>query len=381
MYLTEDMERYVSAHTEETLQLIRELCVIPAPEKRENERAEFCRKWFEKHGAKGAYVDEALNVICPYQADEDRPLVVIMAHTDTVFPETEPFTPREKDGKIFCPGVCDDTANLAVVMECAGYFLREQPKTDCGILFVANSGEEGLGDLKGSKQLFRTYGTRIREWISCDGSNLRGATNRAVGSHRHRVTVRTEGGHSFSNFGNRNAIHYLASMIETFYSASVPVIGNSRTTYNVGTIKGGTSVNTIAQEAEMLYEYRSDNLSCLDQMRDLFEKVVAAYRAMGVNVETEKVGDRPCAAEVDEEKENLLCARFSDSVRRVLGEECSFHSGSTDANVPLAHGIPALTMGVCVGGGCHTHEEWLDTASIRPGMRLLMDFLAGYCVS
>ena len=378
MRLTLDMERYLAESQAELRQLIRDLCAIPAPSHHEEGRAEFCRRWLEENGGENVVIDEALNVICPCGGTKDGDVTVIMAHTDTVFPDTEPLPFREADGRFYCPGVCDDTANLAVLLIGARYFLRRGTPPKTGLVFVANSCEEGLGNLKGSRAIAARYGSRLRELISLDGTRLNALVTKAVGSHRYRVTVRTEGGHSFGAFGNRNAIRCLASLIDALYTVKVPVDGDSRTTYNVGTISGGTSVNTIDQEAEMLYEYRSDSRVCLGQMQRMFEQMTAAYAATGIDVEVEKLGDRPCAGAVDPARQQALLDRVSSSIRDVLGQEPCCCSGSTDCNIPLSLGIPAVCMGVCTGSGCHTREESLELDSLLPGSRLFLDFLADY---
>ena len=380
MGINQEMERYLLDCQAELRQLIRDLCAIPAPSHHEERRAAFCKHWLEENGGENIVIDEALNVICPCGETEKGDVVVFMAHTDTVFPDMEPLPFREENGKFFSPGVCDDTANLAVLLICARYFLRRRIRPETGLVFVANSCEEGLGNLKGSRAIVERYGGRLRELISLDGICLDALVNQSVGSHRYRVTVRTEGGHSFGAFGNRNAIRCLASMIDTLYTVKVPEEGGSKTTYNVGVISGGTSVNTIAQEAEMLYEYRSDSRTCLEQMRQMFEQVTAAYRATGIDVEVEKIGDRPCAGEMDPARYQALMDRAGASIRAILGQEPKYRSGSTDCNIPLALGIPAVCMSVCTGGKCHTREEFLNLDSLLPGSRLFMDFLSGYFV-
>ena len=376
--MKQELESYIIESLPELHQLIRDLCAIPAPSHHEEKRAEFCRDWFKKNGGEDVYVDDALNVICPLGVGQDNGIAVYMAHTDTVFPDLEPMPFLEKDGKMFCPGVTDDTANLAVLMICARYFLQKGIKPRHGILFVANSCEEGLGNLKGSRKIVESYGKRIRSLITLDGTNLEAVVTKAVGSHRYRVTVRTEGGHSFSHFGNKNAIHYLADMIQTLYRVRVPVDGDSKTTYNVGTISGGTSVNTIAQEAQMLYEYRSDSLVCLKVMEDMFYKVAEHYRSLGVEVEVEKIGDRPCAGNVDPEKQRALLNEISAAIREGVQKEPVFTSGSTDANAALAAGIPSACISACYGRKAHTREEWLDVSSLKDGCMLLMNLLSRY---
>ena len=378
MVVTQDMKNYIADCQEELKQLIRDLCAIPAPSGHEQQRAAFCKNWFEKAGGKGVYIDEALNVVCPHHVTPEKPVVVFMAHTDTVFPDLEPMPFVETEATFQCPGVGDDTANLAVMMICARYFIQKDIPSKSGILFVANSSEEGLGNLKGSRAIVDAFGSRMEALITFDGFALNKLVNAAVGSHRYRVTVRTEGGHSFGAFGNRNAIAVLSSIISTLYSVKVPQEGSSKTTYNVGTIQGGTSVNTIAQEAEMLYEYRSDSLLCLQKMQEMFRKVVEAYRATGVEIDVVLVGDRPCAAGVDAAAHEKLCAMAVDSIHRVTGLEANILSGSTDCNASMAKGIPSLCIGLCVTSGIHTRTETLQLSSLPDGCRLCMDFLCHY---
>ncbi len=378
MMITEDMKAYLASCQEELKQLIRDLCAIPAPSHHEEKRAAFCKAWFEANGGKDVYIDEALNVICPHHVTDDNRVVVFMAHTDTVFPDMEPMPFVETEETFQCPGVGDDTANLAVMMICARYFLQKDIVPKTGLLFVANSCEEGLGNLKGCRAIVKAFGRRMDALVTFDGFRLEKITNQAVGSHRYRVNVKTEGGHSFGAFGNRNAIAVLSSMIGTLYSVKVPQEGTSKTTYNVGTITGGTSVNTIAQEAEMLCEYRSDNKNCLAKMEDMFRKVVEAYRATGVEVEVELVGDRPCAGNVDPDAQAALNDLSADSIRRVTGMEPVYLSGSTDCNIPLSVGIPSVCLGLVVASGAHTRTETLQLSSLPHGSALCMDFMCHF---
>ncbi len=377
MNLNEDMQAYILECQDELRQLIRELSVIPAPSHHEEQRAAYCKKWFEAAGFKNVAVDDALNVVCPWPAEAPE-TTVFMAHTDVVFPDTAPLPFREDESTFYCPGVCDDTANLAVMMIAARYFLRRGCRPKHSLLFVANSCEEGLGNLKGSKAIVRDYGDRLKGLVTFDGVRFERIVTDAVGSHRYRVTVTTEGGHSFSKFGNRNAIRYLASMIDALYAVKVPDKPGTRTTYNVGLISGGTSVNTIAQRAEMLCEYRSDDVECLRAMKRCFEAVVEAYRAMGIGVEVELVGDRSCANGVNPADHEALIALADRTIRDVIGKEPLHESSSTDANSALGAGIPAVCLSAVQGKGCHTREETLELSSLVPGCRLVMDFMANF---
>lgn len=216
-------------------------------------------------------------MIYPFHCESQKDLLAFTAHSDTVFPDMEPFD-VVYDGDIMrCPGVGDNTSNLAIMMLLAAWFTKNNYVPKCGILFVASSGEEGLGNLKGVRQLMKDYEGKIAVHVALDGSYDSVVTG-AVGSLRYRVGVHTEGGHSYGKFGNLNAIQVLSSMIDTLYSYKVPAPGKS--TYNVGTITGGTSINTIAQYAEMRFEYRSDVRESLAAMNKYFLSVVDAYRNM-----------------------------------------------------------------------------------------------------
>ena len=369
----EELKAYIQETLPELKELIIELCGIPAPSHHEEKRAEFCRDWLLRNGASPEQVriDEALNVVCEVPGETEE-VIVFMAHTDTVFPDREPMPYHEENGRMLCPGIGDDTANLAVLLMLARYVLTRGLRSRYTVVFSANSCEEGLGNLKGSFQLMKDYGSRTVEVVSFDGY-YSGVANDAVGSTRYEVTVRTEGGHSFGNFGNRNAIHQLSRIINDLYGIEVPT--RARTTYNVGVIHGGTSVNTIAQDASMLYEYRSEDLGCQEEMRRKFEAIVEQYRADGLEVEVRVLGNRPCAGEIDRERQQALTEEVTALISRYSGEEPVISASSTDCNVPLSMGINAICFGVCLGGGAHTREEWIDEASLPVGYAMAGEFL------
>ena len=375
--LNDAMERYARETTEELKDLIRTIAPIPAPSHHEDLRVEFLVKYLKEQGAEGVFVDEAKNVIWPYGVTDDNDLVVIMAHTDVVFPDTTPLPFSEDEKYFYCPGVGDDTARLATLLITARYFVRNRIKPKCGILFVANSCEEGLGNLKGCRAIFEKYGSRVREFISNDGSLL-GETHHAVGSERYKITVETPGGHSWGAFGNENAIRELSELIHDFYQVEVPVKEGTKTTYNVGLISGGTSVNTIAQYAECLYEYRSSEREYLTAMREKFRSIVDAHRSETVKINVELLGERPCNGDVDPEKMDALVKRIEDAAMRTNGITLKHSQSSTDANIPLSLGIPAVTIGTCISFGAHTREEKLDHTSLYPGLRYFMDVVSAY---
>ena len=362
------IKEFIKNNTPLMYEMIKELCGIPAPSNFEHERAVYCKKWLEDVGAKGVYIDDALNVIFPLNCDDSDEITVFVAHTDTVFPDREPMPYYDDGEKIHSPGVADDTASLVILMLMAKFFVENKLVPEKGIMFVCNSCEEGLGNLKGTRQLFKDYEGRIGKFISFDTA-LKSVSDRCVGSHRYEVEVLTEGGHSWGAFGNSNAIAILSDIVSEIYKIQVPEKEDSRTTYNVGTISGGTSVNTIAQSAKMLCEYRSNDIECLEIMRNRFEGIFKSAQAEGVQVNVKKVGDRPCGntdpAEIEEFKKVIVPV-----IEDVLGEKVTFKSMSTDCNIPLYLGVPALCVGLVTLFGVHTREEWMDKASLVLGLEI-----------
>lgn len=376
--LTDDILQYLKDSEEETIKLIEDLCAIPAPSHHEEKRAEFVKSWLEANGAEGVYIDSALNVIYPVGCEEKEDIVVFMAHTDTVFPDMEPM-PCVNDGEyIYSPGVGDDTTHVAVLLMVARYVAQNQMKASCGVLFVANSCEEGLGNLKGTKQLMADYEGRIKEVYSLDAS-YNHIYRECVGSHRYEILFETEGGHSFGAFGNRNAIYAMADLVCRLYEHEVPVCGDSHTTYNVGIVEGGTSVNTIAQNCKLLYEYRSDSAECLAKMQAFFEETIEKAREAGkAEITVNMIGVRPCGKNVDEKHLNEMFDRTAKICEKYSGEPCKGISGSTDCNIPMSLGIPSIAFGACLEYGAHTREEKVLISSIPVGMKIAAEVILGY---
>ena len=362
-------KEFIKENTEGLYTTLRELCLIPAPSGKEEKRAQYCKCWFDSIGAKGVYIDDALNVICPINAEGKNELTVYVAHTDTVFPDLEPMPYVDDGEKICCPGVGDDTASLVVMMYAVKYLIENGIEIKDGALFVANSCEEGLGNLKGTRKLFEDYKGRIKQFISFDAASNY-INSRCVGSHRYEVEVLTEGGHSFTAFGKESAIAELAAIVGKIYAIEIPKKEGSRTTFNVGSIEGGTSVNTIAQNAKMLCEYRSDNADCIDIMKEKFLSIFEEARNDDVRVNVTLVGERPCARGVDENEIQRLCTLCAEIMSDVYGGQTIFKSGSTDCNIPLSLGIPAICISAYRGGGSHTREEWLYKSSLPEGLEI-----------
>ena len=374
--LAADFEREIESAHQETIELLKTLCAIPAPSHHEERRAEFVKNWFEERGL-SAEIDDAKNVRCGFALDEHQDRVVVMAHMDTVFPDMEPMPMREEGEKLYCPGVGDDTANLAGMMILVDRLHRMGYKPTCGVLFVGNSCEEGLGNLKGCKAIMRDFSARVKAFITLDG-NTEEVCARAVGSTRYRITAKTRGGHSFADFGTRNAIEVLSRLTCALYRQNVPHMGGSVTTYNVGVISGGTSINAIAQHAEMLYEYRSNDPQCMAVMKEKLDTILRENALPDAQVEVEILGERPCGAAADKNAQSELENAALQVLAQYAGTKPQVTAGSTDCNIPLSLGIPSVCFGMYRGEGAHTREEWIEPESMRQGMKAAVAMLLNW---
>ena len=366
----DSISAFATENYNEALRILRDLCLIPAPSGFEEKRAEYCKDYLESLGAENVYIDDAFNTVFEYNCDGSDSITVFEAHTDTVFPDMTPLPYDETEDAIYCPGVHDDTANVVGMLMIAKYYLENSIMAKDGILFVCNSGEEGLGNLKGTRKIFSEYKGRIKQFVTFDSRLLR-IVNSCVGSTRYEVTVTTQGGHSFNNFGNNNAIAEISRLACRIYDIEIPEFEGSVTTYNVGIISGGTSVNTIAQNASMLCEYRSNSEKCMEIMKQKFYDIFSLAQRDDIKVDVKILGERPCASDsLDISKQKQLtevCARI---IRDVMGEDVTYAPGSTDCNIPLSLGIPAISVGLSTGQKMHTREEFLDKKSIIPGIEI-----------
>lgn len=373
MTLTPEVLTYIEDHRQEAFDLLLTLARIPSPSNHEEQRAQFCRDWLLAQGAGEVRLDEALNVILPLGDTGSNPLTLFTAHTDVVFPDTEPLPLRIEGNLIRCPGAGDDTANLVAMLMAAKYILERglTPREE-GILLVADSGEEGLGNLKGCRRLMADYGHRVKEFVSLDAWNEK-ISPCCVGSLRYRVEVRTEGGHSYEKFGSPNAIHILSRLVTDLYLVPVPTRG--KTTYNVGIMEGGTSVNTIPQQASLLYEIRSDHRDDLEEVNRQFFALVEDFRREGFDLTVTPIGERPCMGDVEPAAQQALVDRAVRAVRTHFGREPLLAPASTDCNIPLSMGIPSVTLGCFRGKGFHTREEYVEIDSLLPGLKVAFEMI------
>jgi acetylornithine deacetylase/succinyl-diaminopimelate desuccinylase-like protein len=291
--------------------------------------------------------------------------VAIDGHLDTVFPEGTDVTVRQVGDTLFAPGIGDDTRGLVVVLTVLRAMEEAGLETDDDVLFVGTVGEEGLGDLRGMKHLFREGADPIDAWIEVDGGGLGGITSMGLGSHRYRVTYRGPGGHSWGAFGLANPAHALARGIRRFQDAADTLTRSGpRTSYNVGVIGGGTSVNAIPFEAWAEIDMRSESPRSLETIdaalhaaveRALAEENELRRRGDALTLEMDMIGDRPSG---EMEPSAPLVQRAIATTRR-FGGDAELGRSSTNANIPIAMGVPAVTIGRGGEGGAnHSPAEW-----------------------
>ena len=356
-------------NAKEVLALTKSLAVIPAPSKKEGERTSFCLGWWRSQGL-DPFSDDLGNVILELGGKRDTPVVLFMAHTDIVFDENTPLVLRQDGDRLYCPGIGDDTAHVAFLLWGGAEMAKQRLPEDVTFVFAANVCEEGEGNLLGCRALMERYGSRLREVVSFD-SYLEKLHDTCVGSMRYRVTANTLGGHSFRDFGAPNAIAKLCGLVAELEKQPLPRDGI--TTFNFGSIVGGTTVNTIAAEASLLYEFRSDHHENFAQMEAQFQAACENVKDCRLTVET--IGIRPCG-NVAAEKQSALVDRCENAFEGLPTP--SRYPASTDCNLPLSMGIPAVCIGLVEGGGAHTTEEYVSAASFENGARVLARLLASY---
>jgi len=336
---------------------------IPAPPYKEKIRAEYYLKRFHELGFKDASIDSEGNVMALRKGSGGgRPKLVVSAHLDTVFPEGTDVSVKEKDGVILAPGIGDDSRGLAALLSLIKSINANDVATVGDIMFVGTVGEEELGNLRGVKALFRDHGD-IDGFISIDGLGITRVVNQATGSHRYEMIFRGPGGHSFQEFGLPSAIHAMGRAVAKISELQTPA--DPKTTFTVGTVAGGTSVNAIAAEARMAVDMRSDSteelLKLEARLLDLVKQAVAEENARWktdkMTVEIKLIGDRPAGIVAMDSPIVQATQRAVSVITRA--PRVTFAGSSTDSNLAMSLGIPAVTIGGGgEGGNWHSRNEW-----------------------
>ena len=358
---------------------------IPAPTLHEAERAEFVRASFIKEGLDAVEINSTGNVYACFPARRHSPTtkgqpLIVSAHLDTVFPFNIDLAVRREPDSILAPGIGDNSLGVAGLFGLV-WALRERGLSLPGDLWlVANVCEEGLGNLRGIKAVVERFeqSTTARStkrsgplaYIIVEGMALGQIYLRGLGVRRYRLNVRTAGGHSWIDYGQPSAVHELTALSTRITALELP--RSPRTTLNVGIISGGSSVNTIAAEAMLELDLRSENTAALEDVVRQVEQIVCSSQKPGVEVALETIGQRP-AGEIP--ADHRLVKLAMDCLREV-GLEPRLNIGSTDANLPLSLGLPAVTIGLTTGGRAHTVHEFINIPPLEKGLQQLVGLVS-----
>ena len=365
-------ETNADAITEEQIRI----CSIPASPFGEQARAEYLSRKFSDLGLTDVEIDEEGNCLGLLKGSSQTPLLVVSAHLDTVFSKDTDFTVTRRDDRLFAPGIADDGCGLAALIALVQAIQTEQIPIEGSILFVGTVGEEGEGNLRGVRYLFTKgrWATQIEAFLSFDGPGLDRITNRALGSHRYRVEISGPGGHSWGDFGLPNPVHAIGRAVSRL--AAYPAPKEPRTTFNVGRIEGGTSVNSIPSHASMEVDLRSAaerELQRLDAflrrtMREAVDEENAIRRAGDppLKLKVDLIGERPTG----ETRADSPVVEVALEATRALGVTPRLDQSSTDSNLPISLGIPAITLGAGGSSGAsHSLDEWYDPRERDLGLK------------
>lgn len=366
-----------NAYTQQQTELT-DLCIqvqqIAAPTDAEKERAQWVKMYFTDIGLSDVDMDERANVYGRIPGEQSTPALLVSAHTDTVFPIETDLSLRVDDesGRVYGPAIGDNSTGVAALLALAKT-LTSLPAPPSDIWLVANSGEEGLGDLRGMRAAVSRLQDQLGACVVLEGMGLKRVVHRALGSRRFRIIAKAPGGHSWSDFGTASAIHVLVRLAADLTMLQPP--SQPRTSFNIGRIVGGRSVNTIAQEAWLELDLRSEEQSTLTSMIEQTLEIVRRYQGpewqqQKVTVEAVTIGDRPGGEIANTHP--LVQASYRSLAACNVTANTNLRISSTDANIPLSLGIPAVCVGITEGGNAHRLEEWINPKLLPVGMRHLL---------
>ena len=343
---------------------------IPAPTFEEGLRAKFIQEQFAAEGLEDIQCDSAGNVLARLPGTGLGAPLIVSAHMDTVFPMETDLALRRADNRLYGPGIGDNSLGVAGLFGLLWGLRERGQKLPGDMWLVANTCEEGLGDLRGMRSIVKRFEANPRVYLILEGMALGHVYHKAICVRRYKISVQTSGGHSWIDYGKPSAIHEIAGLISKISGLKIPV--RPHTTFNVGRVGGGTSINTIAPEAWMELDLRSEEQACLNELARQVETLVRQPIRAAVAVKTEIIGERP-GGEISAEQPVILLAQ---NCLRQQGLEPVLTIGSTDANIPLSKGYPALVLGLTRGGGAHTGKEFIETEPIKQGLEQLIQFVS-----
>ena len=344
-----------------------EIQSIPAPTFNESKRALFLKNAFEDANLKNIELDAVGNLYGLIPGSSKRPIIV-SAHLDTVFPEDTLLDSRREGNRIFGPGIGDNSVALAALVELALDLSSEKLERD--LWLIANVCEEGLGNIRGMQEIVNRFQDQPRAYIILEGMALGYIYHKGLRVKRYRITIETAGGHSWAHAGRPSAIHTLIKLGSEIIDTSLPI--DRRTTLNVGIITGGTSINTIANQASLELDLRSEGDAQLDTLDRAIKDLCHNYHQDEISVKITMIGERPGGSlPADDPLINAACK----ALKSAGVHECHLEIGSTDANAPLSKGYPAICIGLTRGDGAHTPQEYIEISPIEKGYRALTNLI------
>ncbi len=347
------------------------ICLVPAPPYKESVRAEFVAGMFRDLGYEPV-IDEIGNVVVRRAGDGGEKSIMLLGHTDTVFPDETEITVKRENGRMTGPAIGDNSLGVAALLGIARSLDALDIKTSGDLLLVANVGEEGLGNLRGAWAAVEQFESELGAVIAVEGHSLGRVTSGGVGSKRIKVTVTGPGGHSWGAFGQPSAIHAMGHIIHEIASLDVP--SSPKTTYNVGVIDGGVSVNTISPNASAIIDMRSVDVDALANLATQVEQIIETQNQGQISTDIEILGERPAGQTPDSEP----IVQTGMQVLEDLGMDPYTDSSSTDANVPISKGIPAICVGVTRGEGAHRMDETIEIEPIALGITQLLKLVVAF---
>lgn len=341
---------------------------IPAPTFHEQQRAAYLNAEMVRLGMDEVFQDDVGNVYARWRGSDRLPLV-ITAHLDSVHPDQPPLPLEVTTGKMTGPGVADNALGLAGLLAIGQWLVDTSRRFPGDIWLVADVGEEGLGNLSGMKAVVDRFGEEVQAYLILEGLGFGQVCHRGLGVARYRITASTAGGHAWVNYGTPSAIHELAVVIHNLAEIVLPA--RPRTSLNVGMVHGGTSINTIAASASCEVDLRSEDQTTLNRLVNRVKRILAARTRKGVKFDMDVIGIRPAGG-----------LRPSHPLVKLVLEclaemhvPATLEVGSTDANIPLSRGIPAVCLGLSRGGAPHTAQEYLEIPPIRQGLQQVIEMI------
>jgi len=353
-----------------TIETALQIQQLASPTFGEKKRAELVYNLFHGAGLKSIKMDAINNVYGIRRGKASNKMVMISAHLDTVFPDTTDLTIKREADRIAAPGLGDNALAVATLLTIQDYLNDNHITLPFDVCFVANSCEEGLGDLQGIKKALESVEKKPEAVIVLEGVGVEELCFQGIGSKRYQVSVQAPGGHSWGDYGQESAIHTLVKIAARL--TAMDVCQNPKTSFNIGTIQGGTSVNTIAQNASCLLDFRSESTTELDHITKMAENIITPFQSDTIKISLDIIGHRP-AGKI--KADHWFKKRCIDVFESIHGKTPILKAISTDANIPLSTGLPAVCIGLTKGDNVHRLDEYIEISPLKDGLLYVLTLL------